>query len=255
MRLSITCRSDLSFDLEAVPCLQRIRMVPASSPLQSVHSWSVSMEGAREEARFVDHLGNETRLVSIATDQPASVEAGGEVETFYKAGVLGRHLGFAPLWLFLKETSLTPANKLARSLAASVADGEPLESLHRLMAAIVDLESCDEGDEETGEGAEPSALDRAHVFIAAARVNRFPARLVSGYVAGESTEVAAIHQWAEAHVDGLGWVGFDTRAGVSPDERYVRIAVGRDFSEARPVSGLQVARSTDHVAMRITVGQ
>ncbi|MDR8769725.1 hypothetical protein FEP92_00087 [Burkholderia multivorans] len=46
------------------------------------------------------------------------------------------------------------------------------------------------------------------------------------------------HAWAEAHVDGLGWVGFDPFMNRCPDERYVRIAVGLDCRDAQPVTGI-----------------
>ncbi|RQS74488.1 transglutaminase family protein [Burkholderia sp. Bp8963] len=45
------------------------------------------------------------------------------------------------------------------------------------------------------------------------------------------------HAWAEAYVDGLGWVGFDPFMNRCPDERYVRIAVGLDYRDAQPVTG------------------
>jgi transglutaminase-like putative cysteine protease len=46
------------------------------------------------------------------------------------------------------------------------------------------------------------------------------------------------HAWAEAYVEGLGWVGFDPFMNRCPDERYVRIAVGLDHRDAQPVTGL-----------------
>ena len=56
----------------------------------------------------------------------------------------------------------------------------------------------------------------------------------------EAVDQAASHAWAEAHVDGLGWVGFDVVNGISPDERYVRVAIGRDYRDAMPVSGIRL---------------
>ncbi|WP_322057980.1 transglutaminase family protein [Paraburkholderia sp. J63] len=46
------------------------------------------------------------------------------------------------------------------------------------------------------------------------------------------------HAWAEAFVDGLGWVGFDPFLNRCPDERYVRIAVGLDHRDTQSVSGI-----------------
>ena len=53
-------------------------------------------------------------------------------------------------------------------------------------------------------------------------------------------EQEAGHAWAEAHVQGLGWVGFDVSNQISPDERYIRVASGQDYAEAAPVKGISI---------------
>jgi transglutaminase-like putative cysteine protease len=106
---------------------------------------------------------------------------------------------------------------------------------------------------EAGNGV---CQDHAHVFIAAARHLGFPARYVSGYLLldGQAAQVAS-HAWSEAHVEGLGWVGFDAANGISPDTRYVRLATGRDYRDAMPVSGIILGTAAERLAVRITVEQ
>ena len=65
----------------------------------------------------------------------------------------------------------------------------------------------------------------------------------------------AMHAWAEAHIDGLGWVGFDISNGISPDTRYVRVATGLDYSDAAPVSGTRVGGAREVLEVRIDVAQ
>ena len=60
----------------------------------------------------------------------------------------------------------------------------------------------------------------------------------------------ASHAWAEAHIDGIGWVGFDVSNQISPDERYVRVATGLDYSEAAPIHGIRMG---DHGEERLNV--
>ena len=94
------------------------------------------------------------------------------------------------------------------------------------------------------------------MFIAAARLLGFPARYVSGYLMMDGdVEQAASHAWAEAHVDRLGWVGFDVANEMSPDERYVRVATGRDYRDAMPVSGIRLGQADERLAVSITVEQ
>ena len=71
----------------------------------------------------------------------------------------------------------------------------------------------------------------------------------------DTIDQAASHAWAEAYVPGLGWVAFDASNGISPDERYVRMAVGRDYRDAMPVSGIRLGRAEEQLAVSITVEQ
>jgi transglutaminase-like putative cysteine protease len=265
MRLKITHRTEYSYDVPIRYALQRLRLVPLAGPTQKVLSWALSIEGAREELRFIDQFGNDTRLVSVEGDpHTIAIVATGDVQTVDKAGVFGPHRGFAPLWLFCAETPLTAAGEGLASLSAEIgADGGDLDRLHRLMAAIAERVAYAPGATHAGTTAEAALAqrsgvcqDHAHIFIAAARRIGFPARYVSGYLMMEGVgEQAASHAWAEAHVDGLGWVAFDPANCISPDARYVRLATGRDYRDAMPVSGILLGQAEEQLAVRITVEQ
>ena len=54
----------------------------AAAPRKRSSAWSVTIEGAREEARFTDHFDNDTRLISVEGEpRVIAIEATGEVET------------------------------------------------------------------------------------------------------------------------------------------------------------------------------
>ena len=98
--------------------------------------------------------------------------------------------------------------------------------------------------------------DHAHIFIGAARALGIPARYVSGYLMmNDRIEQEAAHAWAEAQVDGLGWVGFDVSNGISPDPRYVRVATGRDYRDAAPVTGISFGAATEDLHVDVAVEQ
>jgi transglutaminase-like putative cysteine protease len=86
--------------------------------------------------------------------------------------------------------------------------------------------------------------DFAHLFIAVARAMGVPARYVSGYIHAPGAATTASHAWAEAWVPGLGWVGFDATHPVRTSENHVRLAVGRDYSDAAPTRGIYVGSAT-----------
>ena len=264
MRLTITHRTEYSYDQPLAYVLQRLRLVPLSSATQKVRSWTLTIEGAREEVRFTDHFGNDTRLISVEGEpHTIGIESAGEVDTVNKAGVTGSHRGFAPLWLFKRETPLTAPGKGIKALAAAIGKGAEISGLHELMATIgervayvpgaVNSETSAEEALAQGSGA---CQDQAHIFIAGARLLGFPARYVSGYLVVDGVaEQAASHAWAEAHVEGLGWVGFDAANCISPDENYVRVATGRDYRDAMPVSGIRLGQAAERLAVRVTVEQ
>jgi transglutaminase-like putative cysteine protease len=84
--------------------------------------------------------------------------------------------------------------------------------------------------------------DFAHLFIAAARAMGVPARYVSGYIhtPGGGGATSASHAWAEGWVPGVGWVGYDATHPVRTSEGHVKLAVGRDYSDAAPTRGIYV---------------
>ncbi len=264
MRLKITHRTEYAYDQPVAYGLQRLRLVPQEGPAQKVGDWSLSVEGATEEVRFLDHFGNDTRLVSIGgAPHSVSVVAKGEVDTFDTAGITGPHRGFAPLWLFLPSTPLTQPGARIAALAAEIAPKPDLERLHALMALVHARVEFDTNATGTATPAEEALAhgrgvcqDHAHIFTSVARRLGFPARYVSGYLLLEGvSEQVASHAWAEAHVEGLGWVGFDAANGISPDERYVRLAVGRDYRDAMPISGIILGTANERLAVMITVEQ
>lgn len=264
MRLKISHRTEYRYDAPVQYALQRLRLVPRGGRTQTIHGWSLKIDGASEEARFVDQFENETRLVSVSGDATTiGIDAWGEVETFDTAGVLGEHRGFAPLWLFQPETDLTRSGEAIRELAGSMGEGSDLERLHRLMATITEKVAYTVGVTHPGTTAEEAlrqgsgvCQDHAHVFASAARLMGFPARYISGYLMlNDTVDQAASHAWAEAHVPALGWVAFDAANGISPDERYVRMAVGRDYRDAMPVSGIRLGQAQEQLAVSVTVEQ
>ena len=302
MRLAIRHISRYQFDDHVTHVLQRLRLRPQSGPGQTVRAWQVTIDGIEPTLSYADGLGNRIDLVRHErTVKPEIViVAAGVVETQDCAGILGTTDGYAPPWIFERETPLTQAGDAIRALADALPiEQRGLDALHWLMTEVhgriayapngADAPLDAETALQNGEG---TSRDHAHAFIAAARALKIPARYVSGYLltdgamqrmaeamqhAGDAEEVegaaqagdgvrqvpgaarrapgmpqpslgaqqqalalaqpSAGHAWAEAHVDGLGWVGFDPFMNRCPDERYVRTAAGLDYRDTQPVTG------------------
>lgn len=266
MNLTIQHVTTYRFDDPAIYGLQQLRLTPKSRPGQQIQSWQMQVDGGREECSFVDEHDNTVSLISFAPGATEiHVRCQGMVETQDTSGVVGKHGGFAPLWLFAHSTPLTRAGTGVRRLAKGLKDEveEDIPRLHALMHRVHDAVRYEIGATGTGTTAEEAlemgrgvCQDHAHIFIAAARSMGYGARYVSGYLMmNDRVHQDASHGWAEAHCDGLGWVGFDVTNAISPDERYVRVATGLDYAGAAPISGFRLGTGKESLSVDIQVQQ
>ncbi|WP_424986466.1 transglutaminase family protein [Microbulbifer sp. S227A] len=245
--------------------LQQLRKTPKSSHGQTVLNWTTQVEGGRKELAYEDHHHNTVELLSI--DRNAGllvVSSEGEVEITQTDGIVGRHPGPAPLWLYRRGTAFTKAGAGARALLHETDPRAPdLERLHGLMALIRKNVAYETGASDPSWDAEEVIAhgrgvcqDHAHVALACTREMGFAARYVSGYLMlNDAVEQEAMHAWIEVHVDRLGWVGFDVSNGISPDHRYVRVATGLDYGDAAPVTGSRVGGNGEALSVHIEVAQ
>lgn len=266
MRLSISHTTHYRFTDQILHGLQRLQLTPKATHGQEVLEWSMTLEGAKVELEYDDHNVNHTTLISVLpAAQDVIIHCEGTVDTFDNAGVIGQHSGFLPLWSFLSQTKRTKPGQKMRALASLVrrGDRDTLAMMHDLSAAIrsqVRYASGATHVHTTAEEAVSEGLgvcqDHAHVFVGVARLLDVPARYVSGYLMIDGlVNQEATHAWAEAHVAGLGWVGFDISNGISPDPRYVRVATGRDYGEAAPVTGIRIGDADEELHVVLAVEQ
>lgn len=84
--------------------------------------------------------------------------------------------------------------------------------------------------------------DFANLFIAMARLLSIPARYSVGYIfTGSKYQNARqgdeSHAWVEVYLPYIGWRGFDPTNGVQVGDDHVRVAHGRNYSDASPTTG------------------
>lgn len=98
--------------------------------------------------------------------------------------------------------------------------------------------------------------DFAHVMIAICRTQGIPARYVSGYFQNDMRregEIEASHAWVEVYLPYYGWKGYDPTHERVVDDRYVKLAVGRDYSDIRPLAGTFRGRGTRSMDVEVSV--
>ncbi|WP_172449924.1 transglutaminase family protein [Porphyrobacter sp. HT-58-2] len=269
MTLSIRHTTHYAFTQPVVHALQRLRLTPKETQGQRIREWRMTFDNAHAELQYDDQHFNHVTLIGLTPGaREVTVTCEGVVETEDNAGVIGRHSGHLPLWSFLRQTPLTrPGTRLRAMLrevqgsgTGGVADA-PLDFLHALSGLIRERVTYETGRTHTATTAEEAVQhgygvcqDHAHVFIGAARASGIPARYVSGYLMmDDRIEQEATHAWAEAHVEGLGWVGFDVSNGICPDPRYVRVATGSDYRDAAPITGISIGAAEEMLTVGVAV--
>lgn len=245
--------------------VQSLRLTPAPFKGQRIAGWQVRVTGCPKPLEFRDGFGNTVQLMTISTPHSElTIEAAGTVETEDCNGVVAGLPKSIPPRVFLKETPQTRPDAAIRALAQSVAGAGAIEQLHALAAAVRDRVEYVKGATDAHTGAAEAlgdgkgvCQDHTHIFISAARTLGVPARYVTGYLLLDDPEtaVSASHAWAEAHVETLGWVGFDVANRVCPTDRYVRLACGLDAGYAAPIAGSRRGGAGESLNVCVAVQQ
>ena len=162
----------------------------------------------------------------------------------------------------LRPTRLTAPDDRLRDLAADVgrAGGEPLDIAERVCGAVfaalayeLDVTTVSTTAAQALAAGRGVCQDAAHIMVAVARLCGLPARYVSGHLLGEG----GTHAWVEvvvAHGGGAAAVAFDPSHGRRTDNRYVTVAVGRDYADVAPTSGTFVGPPGGHLTTQRRVG-
>ena len=99
--------------------------------------------------------------------------------------------------------------------------------------------------------------DFAHLLLVMLRLVNIPARYVSGYICPNKNGMrgeGATHAWVEAYIPFYGWLGLDPTNNILVEDKHVRLAVGRNFSDCSPVKGTYKGNARHQLEVKVTVG-
>jgi len=260
MLISIRHRLKIDFAAASQRVLLHLLMTPQSGPTQKVIDWSLEISAESRRVPIVDGFGNQALFASLSgIEEPLEIAVSGKIETLSSNGVLGWPLSEPVPWLYHRATPTTraPASIWGKFRGEASRREDQLGAMHGLMARIHEMLNA-RAESETGQsqsqtqsdgesaqtqsqgevefGADP-ALEYARIFVGSARALGIPARFVTGYyLAQEDEDVDSnTHSWAEAYIEGLGWIAFDPRLDLCPTDRHVRVSVGLDAETAAPI--------------------
>lgn len=219
-----------------------LRLTPRSHESQHVARWRVEIDGDSRIRESDDAFGNCMHTLSLlGPSSELHIVAEGIIETFDAAGIVRATVERFPPDFYLRETPLTTPDERHRALSADVRADNPIERLHALLLRMGKPEGGEQAQSQSqkqGAAAQADAEERArttHDFIVCARLLGAPARFVSGYYIDPKGSAGGAHCWAEAYVEGVGWIGFDAVNLVCPHESHARMAIGLDGLDAAGV--------------------
>jgi transglutaminase-like putative cysteine protease len=275
MRLSIHHRTVYQYPHAVVNSVNEVWLRPASDERQICHSFSIVTVPVSTPRPYTDYFGNTVYHFDVPEQhRRLEIVAEAQVETLSvdRPGLLASDRSpYQPLssdeqdlWLdFLSETPLTEAGPGIRRLAIEVSRGRSsvtdiLQALAARVAGALRYEAGVTGVETPAEEALRRGAgvcqDYTHLFLSTCRHLGIPARYVSGYLCADSGELRQqSHAWPEVLLPSAGWVEFDPANRRLVDEHYVRIAVGRDYSDVPPVRGAYSGPSAEGLDVAVFV--
>ena len=252
-------------------CVMALCLRPRDDRRQALGSFEVRSDPHSSMTAETDSFGNVKHVLSVLREHTSiEITALSRVETrapadmpgalggdaWQQAGALARSFAH---WEFSRPSAYArPSPALAAFLRkVDLRPGDdPLQSLIRLSDTLHETFDYVPGSTtavspidhilDSGGGV---CQDYAHVMIAVARSWGIPARYVSGYLfaskPGQEASGSQSHAWVECLLPGLSWVGYDPTNRTAPDERHVRVAVGRDYHDVAPTRGVRVGGGAD----------
>lgn len=261
MELSIEHRTSYAYSEAVNYTIQQLRLTPQDGFGQHVKRWEIRVNGHLHP--FDDVYGNAAHtLVLDNPHQAIHIVASGQVETGLEYSATDNRL---PLGIYLRTTPLTEAHGELERFALDYqghVEGEDSAWLDEMVDAIIGQVPYGRGNTAVDTPASEAFIlgngvcqDHAHIFVACCRRLGLPARYVSGYLFTEDGSLMESHAWADVWQSEIGWRSIDVSNRCRTGGQHVRLAVGLDYRDACPVSGMRVGGGLETMGANVRISQ
>ncbi|MDE0309100.1 MAG: transglutaminase family protein [Acidiferrobacterales bacterium] len=272
--------SRFSYQQSARSSTMSVRMHPRQDKGQRVTNFVLETEPVSGIVRFDDCFGNVCHLLNTAgCHDELTVRSSAEIELaeqhVFEAGLPSdrwdrldavtepvRHWDFLNDSRYVRRSPALDAfmrscgiEKEAGPVSSMIAASSHLFQNFSYQRGCTDVNSPTDEILHTRRGV---CQDYTHVLLAIGRHWKIPSRYVSGYLRLESaddfqTPVGESHCWVEVLNPGHGWIGIDPTNQTLADDRYVRVAVGRDYADVPPTKGIVFGAGHSAVEVQVVV--
>ncbi|MDP3071927.1 MAG: transglutaminase family protein [Opitutaceae bacterium] len=277
MHLRVIHRTTFTYAGQAHDSFNEVRLRPVDDDAQRCHSFKLNLSPAATTREYTDFYGNTVHYFEVPADhRKLVIEAASNVETTplsarpaiprVEISDLERSAEREMLAEFYTSSHYVPLDvELWREAQDALAEGRSDvwgdvrrlgEHIYRRFAYRPKSTGVNTRATDVLKLRMGVCQDFAHVHLGLCRSMGIPARYVSGYFFNTTRrprEIEASHAWIEAYVPGYGWAAYDPTHERVADERYVKIATGRDYADIRPVNGTYRGPPTRSLKVVVTV--
>ncbi|MGE0535214.1 MAG: transglutaminase domain-containing protein [Pirellulales bacterium] len=270
MIIEIQHETRLEYSETVSEWLAELRMQPVTDEQQSCHSFHLAVSQPTNVFWYLDGFGNRVHHFNLlAPHQQIRVLAASVVET----GLPQRRLADSTATFPLTDATNTcdvldflpyrgPVHDSPRlqTIRGQLAPpegcrvGDWIEQVGRFFRdrfeyerGVTDSTSTIDHLLETGKGV---CQDFAHLMIAVLRSYGVPARYVSGYIHRPDKDSQS-HAWCEVWLPDVGWLGYDPTNCCEATDWFVRVAIGRDYTDVPPNRGTHRGEADEKICVRV----
>jgi transglutaminase-like putative cysteine protease len=270
MILEVQHETRFTYPEPVAEAVTEVRMEPVSDADQSCRSFNLAVTPGSEVSRFQDGFGNRVHHFNVlCSHAEVRILAAGVVETHPRApdaassqatyplnfdgfdlavldfvqfrGPVRSSPRLGPVLDALRPAAGTPLGKLVHAVSSYIHEHFEYAPSWTLASSPVDDVL------EQGKGV---CQDFTHLMIAVLRSLDVPARYVSGYIHRADRESQS-HAWCEVWLPDLGWVGIDPTNDCAVGEHFIKVAVGRDFTDVPPNKGVYRGKAEETIHVRV----
>lgn len=276
MRLRVRHLTRFHYDGPVLDSYNDARLSPVSDPLQRCESFCLRLDPKvavhthhdfylNRVDHFELHQPHDTleveaiSFVETRADRRGDVPVGMGLDALNSPGMNENYFDFVVESKFItqnvaiwREALDAVGSKVTDMWADTIKLGK---HVHRIFAYDPDWTHVHTNAGEALKDKRGVCQDYAHVMIAFCRSLGIPARYVSGYFYNGKTgnENEASHAWMEVFIPGYGWKAWDPTHNREADTRYVKLAIGRDYDDAKPISGRFRGKGRQHMDVEVQI--
>ena len=274
MLLKLTHQTDLNYSDLISESIMEVRMAPRQEEDQHRLSFTLAIGPATPAFNYFDWLGNTVHWFTvnsfhkqiriIATSVVETNRAQTDPRSMSDTWPLASRDYDYSVYDYLQFGGPIVDSLLLRKLADEVrpAPGTPLGELAINILALIHQRFTYQKGVTTAASPITDILEKnsgvcqdfTHLMIGLGRALGIPSRYVSGLVHPDANRYRGFtetHAWCEMLFPSVGWLGFDAANNCVIGENFVKVAVGRSFSDVPPNKGLYKGVASESIEVTV----